>query len=160
MKAGITGHQNIGSDETIEWVTIVLSEIIKKLSIELGFTSLAIGADQLFAQLLKQNNIPFTVIIPSNEYEQTFQNSADLETYQNLLNTATHKIKLPFIKPNEIAFYEAGKKIVSLYDIIIAIWNGQPAKGLGGTGDIVKYAQSINRSILHINPITQTISRI
>jgi len=72
MKVGITGHQNIGSNETIRWVKNILAAHIKELSIELGFTSLAIGADQLFAQLLKQSNIPYTVIIPCNNYEKTF----------------------------------------------------------------------------------------
>ncbi len=160
MKVGITGHQNIGPNETIEWITNILSEIIKELSIELGFTSLAIGADQLFAQLLKQNNIPYYVIVPCNNYEKTFTDATSLGIYQTLLNSSINKFQLPFTEPSETAFYAAGKEIVDRSDLMFAIWNGQPAEGLGGTGDIVKYAQSIKRSILHINLITRTVSRL
>jgi hypothetical protein len=160
MKIGITGHQNIGSDETIKWVTSVLSANIRDLSIDFGLTSLAIGADQLFAQLLKQNNIPYMVIIPCENYEKTFTDTTDLKSYHNLLSSSFDKFQLPFIKPSKTAFYNAGKEIVDRSDTIFAIWNGQPAKGLGGTGDIVKYAHSIKRSILHINPVTQIVNRI
>jgi len=160
MKVGITGHQNIGSNETIRWVKNILAAHIKELSIELGFTSLAIGADQLFAQLLKQNNIPFTVIVPCNNYEKTFTDAISLGIFQTLLSSSLNKFQLPFTEPSETAFYAAGKEIVDRSDLMFAIWNGQPAKGLGGTGDIVKYAQSINRSVLHINPITRTVGRL
>ena len=160
MKVGITGHQNIGSDEIIKWITNVLVANIKELSIDFGLTSLAIGADQLFAQLLKRHNIPYMVIIPCDDYSKTFTDAASLETYHNLLNSSFNRFQLPFPKPSETAFYEAGKEIVNRSDLMFAVWNGQPAKGLGGTGDIVKYALSIKRSILHINPITRTVSRL
>jgi hypothetical protein len=160
MKAGITGHQNIGSNETIKWITNVLVANIKELSIDFGLTSLAIGADQLFAQLLKQNNIPYMVIIPCENYEKTFTDKGYLENYYNLLNSSFDKFQLPFTEPSETAFYNAGKEIVDRSDMIFALWNGQPAKGLGGTGDIVKYALSINRKVLHINPKTRTIDRL
>ena len=160
MKVGITGHQNIGSNETIKWVTSVLSANIKELAIDFGLTSLAIGADQLFAQLLKQNHIPYVVIIPCENYDKTFTDPTYLESYRNLLNSSFDKFQLPFTEPSETAFYNAGKEIVDRSDLIFAIWSGQPAKGLGGTGDIVKYALSINRTILHINPITRTVNRL
>ncbi|SRR5258708_39305865 len=160
MKAGITGHQNIGSNETIKWVTNVLVANIKELSIDFGLTSLAIGADQLFAETLRGLHIRYVAIIPCEGYEQTFTTTNDLRKYKSLLQSSSEIIKLPFDKPSEEAFFEAGKHIVNSSDMVIAIWDGQAAKGLGGTGDIVNYALSIKRSILHINPITRTVNRL
>ena len=40
--------------------------------------------------------------------------------------------------------------------MLIAIWNGDDSKGLGGTGDIVQYAKFKNKKIIHLNPINQT----
>ncbi len=160
MKVGITGHQNIGSGETIKWVTNTLTAYINTISIELGLTSLAIGADQLFAHLLQHSNIPYTVIIPCDNYERTFSDTASLQNYQALLNTSFNNFHLPFHEPTEAAFYQAGKEIVDRSDMIIAIWNGQPAKGLGGTGDIVKYAIANKKHIYHINPATQKVTEL
>jgi hypothetical protein len=160
MKVGIAGHQNIGSDKTIKWVSSVLAIKIKEYSIDFGFTSLAVGSDQLFAQLLRQSNIPYTVVIPCGNYEKTFTDTASLENYQSFLDASAGTFQLPFPEPSETAFYEAGKEIVYRSDMIFAIWDGLPAKGLGGTGDIVKYARTLNKSVIHINPASQTVSSI
>jgi len=157
MKVGITGHQNIGSDETVKWVTNILTAYINSISIESGITSLAIGADQLFAHFLQHRNIPYTVIIPCDNYEQTFSDTASLQNYQALLDASFNDFHLPFHEPTEAAFYQAGKEIVDRSDMMIAIWDGQPAKGLGGTGDIVTYALANKRHIYHINPVTQKV---
>ncbi len=160
MKAGITGHQHLGTQETIQWVTESLESTIQKYKIQQGFTSLAIGADQLFAELLLEQNIPYTAIIPSKGYETTFQQPEQLENYRRLLQNAAEIVTLNFEKPEERAFYEAGKQVVDYSDIILAVWDGQPAKGLGGTGDLVAYAKSKKKRIVHINPVTQEVSKI
>lgn len=157
MKVGMTGHQQLGSDEIVTWLIDCLESSISEYHIDAGITSLAIGADQLYAEVLKKHHIPYSVVIPSTGYEKTFSDTYILRRYQVLLNAAFDNISLPFNEPSETAFYEAGKKIVSLSDMMIAIWNGLPAKGLGGTGDIVAYALSTKKRILHINPISRAI---
>ena len=37
-------------------------------------------------------------------------------------------------------------------DLLIAVWDGQPAQGLGGTGDVVRYAREIGREVLVVWP--------
>jgi hypothetical protein len=160
MKIGITGHQDLGTEATVEWLSDTLATIINKYKIDMGITSLAIGADQLYAEILRRLNIPYTVVIPSDGYETTFQNADDLDRYRELLRNASERVQLPFEKPSETAFYEAGKQIVQLSDMMIAIWNGLPAKGLGGTGDIVKFALSIKKPVVHLNPINLTLQKM
>lgn len=160
MKAGITGHQNLGSADTVAWVSDTLKAAVKQSNIDMGLTSLAIGADQLFAETLRDMNIRYVAIVPCDDYEQTFTSSDDLERYNRLLQNAFETVNLPFTHPSELAFYEAGKQIVNTSDMVMALWNGQPAKGLGGTGDIVQYALSIKRRVLHINPITRTVAKV
>ena len=157
MKIGITGHQNLGSAENIAWLSKTLKSVINQNNIDIGLTSLAIGADQLFADTLIDMQICYVAIIPCDGYEQTFTKSDDLEKYRGLLQSASEIINLPFNEPSEEAFYEAGKQIVQRSDMIVAIWDGQPAKGLGGTADAVKFALSLKRNVLHINPITKTV---
>ncbi|GHO85247.1 hypothetical protein [Dictyobacter formicarum] len=160
MKIGITGHQHLGSEATITWLWDVVDKLIHQYHVDFGITSLAIGADQLFAEILRKANIPYMAIIPSDDYETTFQNRNDLAHYQGLIRTASTQITLPFEKANETAFYEAGKQVVQRSDMLFAIWDGLPAKGLGGTGDIVQYALSNKKHIVHINPITHKVNML
>ncbi len=160
MKVGITGHQDLGSIETIAWLTDALETVVHRYRIDMGITSLAVGADQLYAEILRRNEKEYIAIIPSEGYEKTFTDPQDLKQYKKLLHGAADKIKLPFEKPSEAAFYEAGKQMVNLSDMILAIWNGQPAKGLGGTGDIVEYALSIKKPVVHLNTITHNVREI
>src|SRR6266850_2059881 len=65
----------------------------------------------------------------------------DLEKFRLLLQRAETVEKLPFHKPSEDAFFAAGRRVVENSDILLAVWDGKPAKGKGGTADIVEYAR-------------------
>ncbi len=157
MIAGITGHQDLGDKETISWIKDCLTKEIQKYNVTEGLTCLAIGADQLFADILDKFNIRYTAVIPSDNYEDTFDPNTALANYRLRLSNAKKSIKLDFPNPCEEAYYEAGKYIVDHSEIVFAIWNRKPAKGLGGTGDVVKYALDKNRIIIHINPISREV---
>ena len=160
MIVGVTGHQDLGSSATARWVSDVVCRAVKEYNVTQGITCLAAGADQIYAEILKGENIPYFVVIPSDNYEKTFGNRSSLEKYQMLLDQAHRMIKLKFNEPNEIAFFEAGKRVVNLSRDIFAIWNGNKAKGLGGTADIVQYALEKNKKVVHFNPISKTVTEI
>lgn len=153
MILGITGHQDLESFN-LKWI---LNEIIKFISnnnIEKGISSLAIGADQIFANELKKEKIKFEVIIPCANYASTFKSKKDLDMFKSLLESAENITILNFEEPSELAFYKAGIEIVNLSSNIMAIWDGKKAKGMGGTGDIVEVALAKQKQVYHINPIT------
>jgi hypothetical protein len=156
MRIGITGHQNF---ENHEWVEAGIINELSNVEATHGFSSLAVGADQLFARLLAQRAIPYTVIVPSAHYEDTFETPADLANYNALLDESSSRIVLNNDKPSEQAFYDAGQRVVDESDMVIAVWNGKPAKGLGGTADMVKYAEDNSKSVVHLNPDTKEIKR-
>lgn len=156
MIIGVTGHQRLEDPAAWEWVRAALNDILEEHPGAVGISSLAIGADQLFAESVLSHNMKLISVIPCLEYVDTFDQTA-VAMYKSLLSSATEKIQLSFIAPSEKAFYAAGKKIADLADILVAIWDGQPAKGLGGTGDIVKYAEEQHKDIIHINPISQEV---
>lgn len=58
---------------------------------------------------------------------------------------------LPYSKPEE-AFLACGKAVADWTDILIAIWDGRPAKGRGGTGDVVAYARSVQTPMAWAHP--------
>lgn len=47
---------------------------------------------------------------------------------------------------------EAGRRVVNLSDLLIAVWDGEVAKGKGGTVDIVCYARERGRNVVILWP--------
>jgi hypothetical protein len=139
MKIGITGHQNI-PPEAISDITDALRARLQKLEEITGVSSLAAGADQLFASLVIDLGGALEVIIPAARYESTLF-GPDLDSYRELLSRAQTIHRLSFSEPDEEAFYAAGKEVVKLSDQLFAVWDGKPAQGLGGTADIVSFAE-------------------
>lgn len=160
MKAGITGHQNLIDRPTSEWVRDALTRSVSANAVTLGFTSLAVGADQTFASVLQTAHIPFVAIIPSHRYETTFKSAGERSRFRAFRSMATEVIVLDNPVPSEAAFYAAGKYIADESDILFAVWNGKPAKGLGGTADIVKYALASRRTVVHLDLIRREILKL
>jgi hypothetical protein len=156
MKIAITGHQNIEGNRDKSWLERVVNEKLIDHEIELGYSCLAIGADQLFTEILVKLKIPFIGIIPCLNYESTFDDNT-IDNYKNLLSKAFKVIQLEYKEPSEAAFFEASKLMVNYCDVLFAIWNDQPAKGLGGTADVVKFAKDSNKPIVQFNPSTKKV---
>lgn len=161
MNLGITGHQKLDKSEWWKWVEKELIKIIEKFNKEspntsVAISSLAIGADQLFARLVLNSGGKLYAVIPFANYDEKF-NGKDLEKYNQLINQASKVETLPASSTDEESYFAAGKRMVELSDIIIAVWNGKKAAGLGGTGDVVNYAKDIGKKIIHLNPNVKTI---
>jgi hypothetical protein len=158
MRAGVTGHQDLGTVNTIRWVSEVLSEVIEEYEVTKGFTSLAIGADQLYADLLFSKGVPYITVIPCDGYESTFEDDERRDQYELMLSRSEEVTQLDFDEPSEKAFFEAGKCIVESSDLLFAVWNGKESRGLGGTGDVVEYAVRQKKKVVHLNPITKELT--
>ncbi|WP_455931040.1 hypothetical protein [Priestia aryabhattai] len=151
MRVGITGHQDLGSIQKYNKIADRLKEIISMYPITYGYTCLAKGADQLFAEILIQTGVPYYAVVPSLYYENTFNDKGTLQKYKRLLQYAHRKKVLSFNQPKEEAFYAAGKYVTDSSDLLIAIWDGKTSNGLGGTGDIVKYGLELNKDVIQLN---------
>lgn len=152
MKLGITGHQELFNPV---WVRQEILRIIHLQSPPIiGVTSLAVGADQLFAQAVLDCAGIIQVIVPCQEYIKAFEPAGQVE-YERLLSKATSIEVLSMVTCNEDAYFLAGKKVIDTSDLIIAVWNGKPAAGLGGTADAVEYARFQGKQYIHVNPDTQ-----
>ena len=157
MTIGITGHQDIRDDETIGLIKRVIEKTIKDNHVTSGMSCLARGADQLFAKTCIEKNVDLIAVVPSEDYETTFEDDQILSQYHRLLSQAKDIVRMEFAKSTGRAFFEASKHLVNNSTILIAIWNGKPAKGFGGTADVFEYAMRQNKNIIHFNPLSKTI---
>lgn len=138
-RVGLTGHQRL-TDETREKVLVELRDYLSRFAFE-GICSLAEGADQLFAQTCEELGAKLTVVVPCDGYVDTFENPDSRDSYLHFLSYAASIVELGFPTPSEDAFLRAGHRVVEDSDVLLAVWNGQPAAGKGGTADVVEYAR-------------------
>jgi len=157
MNVGITGHQDLGSPATEAWVRQTLGRLIEAYRVTRGFTCLAAGADQLYAELLASRGIPYTPVLPSRRYEEAFQDACARERFNRLLSAARRIVWLDFDRPSQTAFFEAGKEVVDRSDMVFAIWDGRPARGFGGTADVVSYAFLRRIPVVHLDTTRLTV---
>ncbi len=160
MKIGITGHQKIDHPENWAWVERTLQEILAQFEPPLiGLSCLASGADQVFARTVLDIGGQLQAVLPFPGYEDVFQGEARFD-YLDLLADSTNTICLERTsESDEEAYWLAGKAVVEHCDVLIAVWDGMPAEGLGGTGDVVSLAIQEKRRVIQLNPDTQTVER-
>ena len=158
MKVGITGHQRLDDPSTWSWVESTLNnELDALLTPVIAVSSLAIGADQLFASTVVHRGGKIHTVIPFQGYERTFV-PRDLDSYRRILSKATVVEIMETEGTDEDKYLAAGKRIVELADLMIAVWDGKPAKGKGGTADVVAYAIQRGIRVIHINTMNQTVT--
>jgi hypothetical protein len=151
-RIGITGHQGLGR-ATAALVAGALHEKLEQLGgPALGITSLAEGADQLFAEAVLESGGSIFAVIPAAGYERSFEDPSALRRYHALRERAGQALELDYREPGEKAYWAAGQKVVELCDQLFAVWDGQPAGGLGGTADVVAFAREQGKTVTVIWP--------
>lgn len=153
MRVGITGHQRLSDQQRWKSVREEINRLLAEIERPLvGVSSLAAGADQLFAELILQQGGTLECIIPFSGYERTFESEEDKARFLDLLGKANRKMILEVSRSDEDAFWQAGKRVVDESECLFAVWDGKPAGGLGGTADVVDYAQAKGKRIIRIDP--------
>jgi hypothetical protein len=157
ISIGVSGHQKRAGIDW-NWVAGALrSELAKTGPISAAFSSLAAGSDQVFADVAISLGIAVVAVLPMEGYERYFEGQ-DLAKFRRILNRS-ERVQLKWSGDPERAFFEAGKFVVDKSDLLFAIWDGEPADGLGGTADIVDYAEKSSCKIIQIDPIERQIRR-
>ncbi len=48
------------------------------------------------------------------------------------------------------AYARAGEDVLDRCDVLLAVWDGQPAQGRGGTGEVVRRAREMGKPLLDV----------
>jgi hypothetical protein len=116
-------------------------------------SALAEGADRWFveeAAALEGAAVELHAVLPmpAAEYMSDFDSPASRDEFEQRLAQARHRTVMPPAPTRERAYELAGRYIVDNSDALIAVWDGDPRGGQGGTAQIVEYARSRNVSVL------------
>lgn len=157
MRVGVTGHQD---REGIDWswtgeaLHRALSELPAPIE---GWSSLAIGADQLFARTVLDRGGTIVTVVPGAWYDECFEGDG-LRSYRELLARGK-TLTLEGLRGEE-AFLQAGLEVADGSEMLMAIWDGRPAKGKGGTADVVEHAVRTGKRVLRIDPVARRVDTI
>jgi hypothetical protein len=158
-RIGITGHQRLEDPGVWPWVARVMRDELARAAPPLvGVTSLAVGADQLLARLVLEKGGQVHAVLPFAGIERSFS-AEHLPEYHKLVEQATVEV-LDTPGTDEDAYLAAGHRVVALSDLVLAVWNGKPAKGKGGTADVVAHAIERGVPLIHIDPVALTVRRL
>jgi hypothetical protein len=161
VRVGITGHQRLDDESAWPWVEDTIRSTCRELARPLvGISSLAAGADQLFAEVVLELGGRLEVIVPFPGYAERFSDREARAKYAHLLSNASSVQTLTAQRTDEHGYFEAGKRIALSCDLLLAVWNGKPSKGLGGTADVVKFAKSVGRRVVHLNPDARRVEEL
>jgi hypothetical protein len=132
-----------------------------------GFTlisSLAEGADRIAAQAALAAGFALDVVLPcpASIYVATFSDDVSRAAFDALMDRARARLVLPLAgKPEKsvddrlpLSYETAGLTMLAQSDILIAIWDGKPADGRGGTGQIVDEAVRRGIPVVVFDPAT------
>lgn len=91
------------------------------------------------------------VIVPSAGYRESLPRAARAG-YDELLPLARHVHTMPFERPEPVAYMAASVFMLERADELLAVWDGLPARGYGGTADVVAHAREQEMRVLVLWP--------
>lgn len=115
---------------------------------------LAEGADRLAAhEALRLPGGVLHALLPLTpvDYEHDFATEASRAEFRALCARAVAVEVAPAQASRGQAYLAAGQEAVERCDIVLAVWDGQPARGVGGTADVVAWARARGKTMILID---------
>jgi hypothetical protein len=139
-RIGISGHRGL-PPETEALVDSVLRATLEKYQPDdlTGVSCIADGADSLFASAVLDRGGRLEAVVPADQYRAGLPVEHH-PRYDRLLEAAAAVHRLPFRESTSEAHMAASERMLDLVDELFAIWDGLPARGHGGTADVVAAA--------------------
>ena len=160
LAIGFTGHRKLPDEAKCrEAIRKVLLDWIDKVpGVVYGVTSAAAGGDLLFAETCLELNLPIRVFLPlpKEQFREDFDEPAWARAecvFKKALSVEVTGAgeKLPD------RYYECGIETVQQSQVLLALWDGEPSQGLGGTADMVHFAKEQGRPVIWIHSATGAV---
>jgi hypothetical protein len=157
LAVGFTGHRKV-PDETKsrQLIRDFLSQRKQShVGIVYGVSSAASGGDQLFAESCLDLDIPLRILLPrpADQFRADFDDASWQRTVRIMENAISVEVTGRHESRTE-QYYDCGIQTVSESQLLMALWNGLPSRGAGGTQEIVSYARKTGHPVAWIHSET------
>jgi hypothetical protein len=160
LAIGFTGHRNLSDEGKCRAAIrrVLLEWKAKAPGVVYGVTSAAAGGDLLFAETCVELHLPFRIFLPAPQ--QKFREDFDEPSWARAEAVFAKALSVDVTSSGEKlteSYYECGIETVQQSQLLIALWDGGPSQGLGGTGDMVHFARELGRPVVWIHSGTGAV---
>jgi hypothetical protein len=159
---GFSGHRQL---ENAEGIAAAITRELEALKQEapgewIALSSVAEGGDQLFVIQARSLGWSWHAILPlpRAEFSKDFV-PTEWTRVETLLDQAESVRAISENGSREDAYLDCGMETVHGSDVLLAVWDGEAARGKGGTADVVAYATSLGKPVIVIDPKTLEVRR-
>ena len=137
LEALLTGMRDAGA----EWLAATLTE----------------GASRCAAEVALGLGYQLHAVLPLDacDYEHDFDGRASRDEFQRLL-LAAHRVEEPLASLPVFrveAYASAGRRLVALSNVLLAVWDGRPPRDRGGTAEVVAAASRAGLPLLWVSAL-------
>ena len=161
LHVGVTGHRlNRISQHQLDLITPQIEPLLAHLAraslciAAVVVSTLAYGSDRHLARLGLRVGYTLHAVLPRprDEYARGFRSSVSRREYRALLGDAARITELhgPLGVAGR-AYLRAGHALLDQADLLLALWDGAPSRGTGGTADVVDEAFRRRIPVLHLS---------
>ena len=155
IRVGVAGHRTFEDSEGV--TTRVRAALARLLRLASGagdegdgarvrlevISPIAEGADRLVAR--EALALPGTTLVaalpfPRDDYALDFASEESQREYADFLAKARAVEVMPPAPTREAGHERVGHWVVDHCDALVALWDGEPSRGQGGTAEIIAYA--------------------
>ena len=159
---GFTGHRHLRDATQIgEALQATLEALRKEGTGEwIALSSVAEGSDQLFTRRALGIEMAWHCVLPLPVAE--FRKDFDDHAWKRVEALLPEAEQVRIISENgdrEDAYLDAGLETVNACDVLVAVWDGEAARGKGGTADVVAYARVLSKPLIVIDAATGVARR-
>jgi len=151
---GFSGHRKLADPKVAtDAIRKVFDRLAANHSPLASVSSAASGADTLFVEEVARRKLPCLLVLPfpKTRFQQDFS-PADWQRILPFIENATRVEEVAGEESAQGAYMEAGVMAADRADVMVAVWDGKPAAGFGGTGDVVAYVRELRKPLIVINP--------
>ena len=150
----ITGHRDmIETKELRQKVFNFFKEQLEKSEELVLLSPLADGADRFVAEIfleLQKENGHLSLVVPMPFEQERYEEDFDENSKEEFLDFLTKADSVFAVKRvSKSGYVDVGRYVVDNSDVLLALWDGTFNGKLGGTGDVVEYASSIGKEVVH-----------
>lgn len=163
LAIGFTGHRQLADEPKCRAAILkVLEDWRAKVpGVIYGVSSTAAGGDLLFAEICIEMKLPLRIFLPFPK--EKFRDDFDEPTWERaervMANAVSVEIKGASQESTD-SYYECSIETVQQCELLIALWDGQHGRGMGGTADAVKFAMEQGRPVVWINSASGVVQHL
>lgn len=163
LAIGFTGHRILHGETNARKAIrdLLCAQQAAHQGILYGISSAAMGGDQIFAECCIELQIPLRILLPApaEQFREDFDEDSWLRT-ERILKAAISVEVTGSSRNRDERFYDCGIQTVEESQLLVALWNGERSRGVGGTQEMVAFAEQTGHPVAWIHSETGELKHL